>query len=84
MDDHNDTASHEDASGPKRAALSYLAAAFAEAELDGLDSDFMVQAALFEAFRQLVEMYGEEQTAAYAEGFPARIREGAFSVMPRH
>jgi hypothetical protein len=68
----------------KRAAHGYVAQAFAEAELDGLDSDFVVQAALFEAFRHLVELYGEEQTAAYAESIPGRIREGSYSVSPRH
>ena len=83
----NDTVDHalgDDAGGLKRAALGYVAQAFAEAELDGLDSDYVVQAALFEAFRHLVELYGEEQTAAYAEGFPERIRAGAYSVAPRH
>lgn len=74
-----DEAGHE-----KRVALGYVAAAFAEAELDGLDSDFVVQAALFEAFRHLVELYGEEQTAIYAETFPERIRIGAFSLAARH
>lgn len=68
----------------KRAALAYVAEAFAEAELDGLDGDFVVQAALFAAFQQLVEVYGEEQTAIYAEGLPARIRAGGFSTCPRH
>ncbi len=68
----------------RRAALSYVSAAFAEAERDGLDSDFVVQAALFEAFRHLVDLYGEEPTAAYAEGLPERIRTGAFSVARRH
>lgn len=73
-----------DLSQHKRAALGYVAQAFAEAELDGLDSDFVVQAALFEAFRHLVELYGEEQTATYAESIPARIREGSYSVRDRH
>ena len=82
MNDTQDLA--EDASGLKRAAHGYVAEAFAEAELDGLDSDYMAQAALFEAFRHLVDLYGEEQTATYAEGFPDRIRSGAFSVAPRH
>ncbi len=80
----NDIAAFEDAGSAKRAALGYVAAAFAEAELDGLDSDFVVQAALFEAFRHLVELYGEEQTATYAESLPDRIRGGGFSVAPRH
>lgn len=73
-----------DEGSERRAALGYVAAAFAEAELDGLDSDAVVQAALFEAFRHLVDLYGEEQTAIYAETFPERIRTGAFSVAPRH
>lgn len=73
-----DEASH------KRAALGYVTQAFAEAELDGLDSDFVVQAALFEAFRHLVEVYGEEQAATYAESIPGRIRDGSFSLAPRH
>lgn len=68
----------------RRAAHGYVTAAFAEAELDGLDCDAVVQAALFEAFRLLVDQYGEEQTAAYAETIPARIRSGGFSVAPRH
>ena len=83
MNEHPDSTSFDEASH-KRLALGYVAQAFAEAELDGLDSDFVVQAALFEAFRHLVELYGEEQTATYAETFPDRIRGGSFSVAPRH
>lgn len=73
-----------DEANHKRAAHGYVAQAFAEAELDGLDCDVVVHAALFEAFRLLVEVYGEEQTATYAETFPARIREGSYSATPRH
>lgn len=68
----------------KRAALSYVAEAFAEAELDGLDADCMVQAALFAAFQELVATYGEDAAAEYAEGLPERIRAGGFSTNPRH
>ena len=32
------------------------------------------------ALRTLVETYGEDATAKYAEGLPARIRNGEFSV----
>lgn len=84
MNDSSDGVACEDASSAKRAALGYVAEAFAAAELDGLDSDFVVQAALFEAFRHLVAIYGEEQTAAYAESFPDRIRDGHYSIAPRH
>lgn len=83
MIDH-DMASVDEAGFAKRVALTYVAEAFAEAELDGLDGDCMVQAALFAAFRQLVEVYGEEPTAVYAETLPERIRGGGFSTAPRH
>ena len=68
----------------KEAALSYVTEAFAEAELDGLDSDYMAQAALFAAFHELVSLYGEDAVAQYAEGLPDRIRGGAFSSGPKH
>ena len=68
----------------RRVALTYVAEAFAEAELDGLDCEAMVQAALFAAYRRMVELYGEDETATYAETFPARIRAGAFTTSPKH
>lgn len=73
-----------DACEEKRAALTYVAEAFAEAQLDGLDTDFMAHAALFAAFQELVTTYGEEPTARYAESLPERIRGGGFSTCPRH
>ena len=68
----------------KQAALSYVTEAFAEAELDGLDADCMAQAALFAAFKELVETYGEDAVAQYAEGLPDRIRSGGFSTALKH
>jgi hypothetical protein len=68
----------------KQAALSYVAEAFAEAELDGLDADYMAQAALFAAFMELVATYGEEAVAQYAEGLPEKIRSGGFSTRLKH
>jgi hypothetical protein len=73
-----------ESSAIKQAALSYVTEAFAEAELDGLDSDYMAQAALFAAFMELVATYGEEAVAEYAEGLPERIRSGAFSTGLKH
>ena len=64
----------------KQAALSYLHEAWAEALLDGVDADCMAQASLFTALSEFVSTYGEEATAKFAEGFPARIRNGEFSV----
>jgi hypothetical protein len=68
----------------KQAALGYVAEAFAEAELDGLDADYMAQAALFAAFMELVATYGEEAVAQYAEALPEKIRSGGFSTGPKH
>jgi hypothetical protein len=73
-----------ESSAIKQAALSYVTEAFAEAELDGLDADYMAQAALFAAFMELVATYGEEAVAEYAEGLPGRIRAGGFSTGPKH
>ena len=73
-----------DVAADKRAALTYVVEAFLEAQLDGLDSDCMAQAALFAAFQELVATYGEEATARYAEGLPERIRSGGFSTNPKH
>ena len=38
----------------------------------------------FAAFRTLVETYGEEATAAFAEALPEKVRTGAFSTGTRH
>ena len=64
----------------RRAALGYLAEAWAEARLDGIDGDCLAQACLFTALAELVSTYGEEAAARYAEGLVARIRNGEFSV----
>jgi hypothetical protein len=73
-----------DISEAKRAALSYVTEAFTEAQLDGLDSDCVAHAALFAAFRELVETYGEEPVAVFAQGLAERVRGGAFSASFRH
>ena len=64
----------------KRIALTYLHEAWGEARLDGVDGDCLAQAALFTALSELVNTYGEDATAKYAEGLPARIRNGEFSI----
>lgn len=83
-DPHTEAFDPSDVSEEKRAALSYLSEAFAEAQLDGLDGDCVAHAALFTAFHELVETYGEEAVARFAEGLPERIRGGGFSSAPRH
>jgi len=64
----------------KRAALGYLNEAWAEARHDGVDGDCLAQASLFAAFAELVGTYGEDAVAKFAEGLPARIRNGEFSI----
>lgn len=72
-----------DAMDDRRAALAYLAEAFAEATLDGIEEDCFVQAALFTAFQTLVDVYGEDAAATFAERLPERIRHGEFSIVAR-
>jgi len=64
----------------KQAALGYLNEAWAEARHDGVDGDCLAQASLFAALAELVGTYGEDAVAKFVEGFPARIRNGEFSV----
>ena len=68
----------------RRAALGYLAEAWAEARLDGIDGDCLAQACLFTALAELVATYGEEAAARYTEGLANRIRNGEFSVTQLH
>src|ERR1700757_5146572 len=64
----------------KQAALSYLNEAWADARHDGVDGDCLAQASLFAALAELVGTYGEDAGAKFVEGFPARIRNGEFSI----
>jgi hypothetical protein len=64
----------------KKAALGYLNEAWAEARHDGVDGDCLAQASMFAALAELVGTYGEDTVAKFAEGLPARIRNGEFSV----
>ena len=64
----------------KRAALSYLTEAWAEARLEGIDGDCLAQASLFTAFAELVTTYGEDAVAKFVEGLPTRVRNGEFSI----
>jgi hypothetical protein len=66
----------------KRVAVGYLHEAWAEARLDGIDDDCMVQACLFAALSELVTTYGEDATARFVEGLPTRIGNGEFSIDP--
>ncbi len=69
-----------DAADARRAALTYVCEAFAEAVLDGIDVDAFAEAALCAAFRELVANHGEDQASTLAERFAERIRRGEFSL----
>ena len=64
----------------KRAALSYLNEAWADARHDGVDGDCLAQASLFAALAELVGTYGEDAVAKFVEGLGARVRQGEFSI----
>jgi len=64
----------------KKAALSYLNEAWADARHDGVDGDCLAQASLFAALAELVGTYGEDAVATFMEGLPGRVRNGEFSL----
>jgi hypothetical protein len=88
MSSNPDPAGHDSPSEMTRlerqAAFAYVAEAFAEARSDGLDGDCLAHAALFAAFKELVETYGEDATATFAEGLAAKVRNGAYTTGTRH
>lgn len=71
-------------SDQRQAALAYVAEAFAEAILAGIESDSFAHAALSAALHELVATFGEEEVAAFAERLPKRLRNGEFSMGARH
>lgn len=73
----------DSAAEDKRAALSFVHEAFAEAALSGIEADCVAQAALFTAFQELVDAYGEDAVAQYASRLPDRILCGEFSCSLR-
>jgi hypothetical protein len=64
----------------KRAAYEIVTDAMADAEVEGIEREIVVQAALFAVFTDLVTSYGEEAVAALAEKLPARLRGGEFTL----
>ena len=71
------------AADARRAALTYVSEAFAEAVLDGIDVDAFAEAAFCAAFRELVAIHGEDRAIKIAQTLPDRIRAGEFSVRTR-
>ncbi len=63
----------------KRLALTYLTEAWEEAASVGVDSEILAHAAMFRAFSDLIETYGEEAVAGLVHTLPDRIRAFEFS-----
>jgi len=64
----------------KRLALTYLAEAWEAARAEGVEPEILAHAALFRAFAELVETYGEDAVAGLAARLPERIKAFEFSL----
>jgi hypothetical protein len=71
------------AADARRAAMSYVSEAFAEAVLDGIEVDDFAEAAFCAALREIVAVHGEDHAFAIARRLPDRIRAGEFSARTR-
>jgi hypothetical protein len=78
--DEHDPADRKKFSEERFAALSYLSEAWEEAVLDGLPTECVAQAALFRAMTELVERFGEDATAGFADELGERVRRGEFTL----
>jgi hypothetical protein len=65
------------------AALGYILDAWEEAVSDGVHPRALANAALFAAFCDLVEAYGESAVVSMAEGLKARVQRGEFTLSRR-
>lgn len=61
------------------AALGYILDAWEDAVCDGVDPRALANAAVFAAFCNLVETYGESAVVSMAEGLKARVQRGEFT-----
>jgi len=64
-------------------ALRYIAEAWEDAIGDGVTPHMLANAALFAAFSELVEAYGESAVVSMAEGLKARVERGEFTLRRR-
>jgi hypothetical protein len=64
----------------KRAAFEIVSDAMADAEVEGIEHEIVIQAALFAVFTDLVTCYGEDAVAELAEKLPNRLRGGEFTL----
>lgn len=70
-------ASEED---QRRLALEHILDAWDDALGEGVDPDILGATAIFAAFSDMIDTYGEEAAVRLAEGLVQRIREGEFTL----
>lgn len=64
----------------KKVALAYLTQAWDDAVAEGVESDVLAHASLFQALSDLVLSYGEEAVAELAATLEGRIRNREFTL----
>lgn len=64
----------------KKVALAYLTQAWDDAVAEGVESDVLAHAALFQALSDLVISYGEEAVADLAATLEGRVRNREFTL----
>lgn len=64
----------------KQEALRYILDAWEEALHDGIEPEMLANAALFAAFADLIDVYGEDAVTKMATGLPRRINYGEFTL----
>jgi hypothetical protein len=70
---------HED-QAERELALEHLAAAWNDAEDEGIATEALAHAALFAALATFVSEHGEEGAARLVEALPSRVRDGDYSL----
>ena len=64
----------------KREALSLILDAWDDGLQRGIEPEILATTAIFAAFTDLIDTYGEERVAEMAETLPSRIRQGEFTL----
>jgi hypothetical protein len=70
------------APSPKSAALKIILDAWESALASGVLPEELASVAMFAALTDMVDLHGAEAVAVFAEGLPARIRAGEFTLEP--
>ncbi|MEQ9144182.1 MAG: hypothetical protein RLO08_07475 [Parvibaculaceae bacterium] len=64
----------------RRIALQIFLDAWDDALAEGVNPDVLASTAIFAAFSDMVETYGEESVADMADGLKDRVRHGEFTL----